>query len=189
MSTVYLFYKGFCILKNKVALIGCRWSKAQLKAGENNGLIRPPAECAPGLNNREIASISSPCEVGIDTQTSLALPFGSELVGVNGLASCSAYGYILLSFMRLQSFWTHDDMMRYKSAFRNTGPSQRTVLRSFNVFLNVRRKSCRCASVLGRLKAHVTSRWMPSWSILVQEINWSVVINISHLHYQGFNFF
>ena len=60
MKTVDLFYKSFCILKIKDALISCRWSKVRSKAGENNGLIRPPAESVAGLDNREIAPISSP---------------------------------------------------------------------------------------------------------------------------------
>ena len=34
------------------------------KAGENNGLIRPPADSVPDLNNREITPISSPGGVG-----------------------------------------------------------------------------------------------------------------------------
>ena len=51
MNTVYLFYQSFCILKLKVALISCSWSKVPSKTGENNGLIRPPAESVPGLDN------------------------------------------------------------------------------------------------------------------------------------------
>ena len=91
MSTVYLFYKAFCILKIKVALISCRWSKALSKAGENNGLIRPPAESVPGLNNIENSPISLPSGVGVETQTPLASPLGSELVRVIRLTPCSAY--------------------------------------------------------------------------------------------------
>ena len=91
MSTVYLFYKSFCILKIEVALISCMWSKVRSKAGENNGLTRPPAESVPGLNNREIAPISSPHGVGVENQTTLASPFGKELVGVIWLTLCSAY--------------------------------------------------------------------------------------------------
>ena len=71
----------FCILKITVALICCRWSKVQSKPGENNGLIRPPAESVPDLNGSEIAPISSPGGVGIETQTPLASLLGSELVG------------------------------------------------------------------------------------------------------------
>ena len=52
------------------------------KAGENNGLIRPPAESVPSLDNREIASISSPHGIGVEHQTTLTSPFGSRLVGV-----------------------------------------------------------------------------------------------------------
>ena len=91
MNTVYLFYKSFSILKIKVALISCRWSKARSKADENNGLIRHPAESVPGLCNREIAPISSPCGVGVENQTPLACPLGGELVEVIGLTPCSAY--------------------------------------------------------------------------------------------------
>ena len=93
MSTVYLFYKAFCILKIKVALISFRWSKARSKAGEKNGLIRPPAEGVPGLNNREIASISSPGGVGVEAQPPLASPLGSKLLWVTGLTPCSAYAH------------------------------------------------------------------------------------------------
>ena len=50
-----IFFQAFYILKIKVALISCSWSKVLSKAGENNGLIRPPAGGVPGLNNREIA--------------------------------------------------------------------------------------------------------------------------------------
>ena len=89
MNTVYLFYKSFCILKIKVGLISCMWSKVQSKAGENNGLMRPLAESVPGLNNREIAPISSPHEVGVENQTTLASPLESELVGVIWLTPCS----------------------------------------------------------------------------------------------------
>ena len=39
MSIVYLFYKVLVILKIKVALINCSWSKAPSKAAKNNGLI------------------------------------------------------------------------------------------------------------------------------------------------------
>ena len=39
------------------------------KAGENNGLIRPPAEGVPGLNNKEIAPISSPCGIRVEAET------------------------------------------------------------------------------------------------------------------------
>ena len=93
MNTADLFYKSFCILKIKVALISCRWSKVRSKAGENNGLIRPPAESVPGLDNREIAPISSPHGIGVEHQTTLASPFGSELVEVIWLTPCSVYGY------------------------------------------------------------------------------------------------
>ena len=62
------------------------------KAAENNGLKRPPAESVPGLNNREIASISSPRGVGVENQSTLASLLGSELVGVIWLTPCSAYG-------------------------------------------------------------------------------------------------
>ena len=91
MNTVDLFYKSLCILKIKVALIICRWSKVPSKAGENNGLIRPPSESVPGLDNREIAPISSPHRIGVEHQTTLASPFGSELVGVIWLTPCSGY--------------------------------------------------------------------------------------------------
>ena len=92
MNTVDLFYKSFCILKIKVALISCMWSRVSSKAGENNGLIRPPAESVPGLDNREIAPISSPHGIGVEHQTTLTSPFGSELVGVIWLTRCSGYG-------------------------------------------------------------------------------------------------
>ena len=108
MNTVYLFYKAFCILKIKVALISCRWSKAWPKAGENNGLIRPPAETVPGLNNREIAPISSPSGVGVETQTPLASPLGSELVGVIGLTPCSVY---VTQFCTKSSIWGNWSMV------------------------------------------------------------------------------
>ena len=39
MSIVYLFYKVFTVLKIKVVLINCSWSKAPSKAVCNNGLI------------------------------------------------------------------------------------------------------------------------------------------------------
>ena len=39
MSIVYLFYNVFILLKIKVALINCSWSKAPSKAAENNGLM------------------------------------------------------------------------------------------------------------------------------------------------------
>ena len=60
------------------------------KAGQDNGLIRPPAESVPGLNNTAIAQISSPGGIGskLIPRTS---PFGSELVGVIGLTRCSGY--------------------------------------------------------------------------------------------------
>ena len=103
------FINLFRILKIKVALISCRWSKVQSKAGENNGLIRPPAESVPSLNNTEIAPISSPNGVGVKNQTTLASPLGSELVGVIWLTPCSAYGVI--SYWQLlppfHCFW-HD---------------------------------------------------------------------------------
>ena len=57
----------------------------------SDGLIIPPAESVPGLNNREIAPISSPYGVGVENQTILASPLGSELVGVIWLMPCSAY--------------------------------------------------------------------------------------------------
>ena len=47
MNTADLFYKSFCILKIKVALISCRWSKVPSKAGENNRLIRPLLSVSP----------------------------------------------------------------------------------------------------------------------------------------------
>ena len=53
------------------------------KPGENNGLISPPAESVPGLDNREIAPISSPHGIGVEHQTTLASPFGSEFLGGN----------------------------------------------------------------------------------------------------------
>ena len=81
----------FCVFKIKVALISCRLSKVPSKAGENNGLIRPPAESVPGLNNREIAPISSSYGVGVENQTTLALPLGSDLVGLIWLKPCSGY--------------------------------------------------------------------------------------------------
>ena len=62
------------------------------KAGKNNGLIRPPAEGVPGLDNREIDPISSPHGIGVEDQTTLASPFGSELIGVIWLTPCSGYG-------------------------------------------------------------------------------------------------
>ena len=74
MSTVYLFYKAFCILKMKVALISCRWSKARSKAGVNNWLIRPPAESVPDLNNRDFAD-KFIRRVGVETQTPLVSKF------------------------------------------------------------------------------------------------------------------
>ena len=37
ISIVYLFYKAFIVLKIKVVLINCRWSKAPSKAAQNNG--------------------------------------------------------------------------------------------------------------------------------------------------------
>ena len=46
------------------------------KAGENNG------PSVPGLDNREIAPISSPHGIGVEHQTTLASPFESQLVGV-----------------------------------------------------------------------------------------------------------
>ena len=91
MSTVYLFYKAFCILKLKVALISCRWSKALLKAGENNGLIRPPADCVPDLYNREIAPISSTGGVGVKAEPPLDSPLGNELLWVIGLTYAMFY--------------------------------------------------------------------------------------------------
>ena len=39
MSIVYLFYKVFFVLKIKLALINCSWSKAPSKTALNNGLI------------------------------------------------------------------------------------------------------------------------------------------------------
>ena len=84
------FINPFCILKIKVALISCRWSKVRSKAGDNNELINPPAESVPRLNNREIAPISSPPEIGVQNQTTLASP-PSELVGVIWLMRCSGY--------------------------------------------------------------------------------------------------
>ena len=65
------------------------------KASENNRLIRPPAERVPGLDNREIAPISSPHEIGVEHQSTLTSPFGSELVGVIWLTLCS--GYVLIN--------------------------------------------------------------------------------------------
>ena len=92
MNTVYLFYKSSCILKIKVALISCMWSKVRSKAGENSALIRPPpAESVAGLNNREIAPISSPPEIGVQNQTTLASPLGSKLVGVIWLTQSTGY--------------------------------------------------------------------------------------------------
>ena len=61
------------------------------KAGENNGLIRPPAESVPSLKNREIAPFRSPHGVGVEHQTTLASPLGSKLVGVIWLTPCSSY--------------------------------------------------------------------------------------------------
>ena len=84
MNTVDLIYKSFCILKIKGALISCRWAKVWSKAGENNGLIRPAAESVPGLDNREIAPISSPHGIGVEHQHTLASPFGSELTPCSG---------------------------------------------------------------------------------------------------------
>ena len=98
MNTVDLFHESFCILKIRVALISCRWSKVRSKAGENNGLIRPPAESVPGLDNREIAPISSPHGIGVEYQTTLTSPFGSELVGVIWLMPCSGYAVQLASW-------------------------------------------------------------------------------------------
>ena len=57
------------------------------KAGENNGLIRPPAESVPDLNNREIAPISLLWDWGWNSNSS-GFPAWSELVG---LIPCSAY--------------------------------------------------------------------------------------------------
>ena len=37
MGIVYLFHQLFIILKIKVAIIGCSWSKAPSRAAENNG--------------------------------------------------------------------------------------------------------------------------------------------------------
>ena len=62
------------------------------KAVDNNGLIRPPAESVPGLDSTEIAAINSPHGIGVEHQTSLASPFGRELVGVIWLTPCSGYG-------------------------------------------------------------------------------------------------
>ena len=91
MNTGFLLYQIFFKKKINVALISCSWSKAPSKVDENNGLIRPPAESVPGLNNRGDWPISSPGEIGVDAQPPLASPFVSELVGVIGLTACSAY--------------------------------------------------------------------------------------------------
>ena len=64
--------------------------RARSKAGENNGMIRPPAESVPGLNNRDCSNKLT-TEVWVGTQTLLASPLGNELVGVIGLTPCSAY--------------------------------------------------------------------------------------------------
>ena len=53
MSIVYMFYEDFIILKIKVALINCSWSKVPSKAVENNGAdglispTQPPAGSTP----------------------------------------------------------------------------------------------------------------------------------------------
>ena len=86
-------------MKIKVALISCRSSKVRSKAGENNKLIRPPAESVSGLNNREIAPISSAPEIGVQNQTTLASPLGSEQVGVIWLTQCS--GYLSIGLLHL----------------------------------------------------------------------------------------
>ena len=76
----FKYNQSFCILKIKVALKLWSWSKA----GENNGLIRPPAESVPGLDNREILG---------STLNLLWLPrLGASWLGVIGLTACSAYG-------------------------------------------------------------------------------------------------
>ena len=51
----------------------------------------PPAESVPGLDNREIAPISSPHGIGVEHLTTLTSPFGSVLVGVIWLTKCSGY--------------------------------------------------------------------------------------------------
>ena len=59
-------------------------------AGNWEGTVGYVARCGDSLDNREIVPISSPSVVG--SETPLASPLGSGLVGAIGLTPCSAYG-------------------------------------------------------------------------------------------------
>ena len=78
------------VLLNFFGECSCRWSKVWSKAGENNGLIRPPLRASPAWTT-EIAPISSPHGVEVQNQTTLASPLGTELVWVIWLTPSSGY--------------------------------------------------------------------------------------------------
>ena len=56
--------------------------KGAIKGREDDGLIRPPAGSVPGLNNRDCL-ISSPGEIGVETQTTLPSPFWERVARGN----------------------------------------------------------------------------------------------------------
>ena len=69
--------------------------KCAIKGWRGQWADKTPAESVPGLNNGEIAPISSPHGIGIQYQTTLASPLGSELLGVIWLTLCSGYDSFL----------------------------------------------------------------------------------------------
>ena len=89
MNTVDWFYKYFCNLKIKVALISCRWSKVRSKAGENNGLIRPPAEIVPGLGR--LPPLAHHMGLGSNIKLLWLPRLGVSWLGVIWLTPCSGY--------------------------------------------------------------------------------------------------